>query len=105
MAKRRIESFDNPQVEEVLEETVAPEVEEVEKKVELPTKGFVTLPETFKKLNLRAEPSTKGEVVTTLNPNTKVVINYEESTSEWYKVSVKNKLEGYCLKKYVTVKQ
>lgn len=104
MAKRRIESFDNPQVDEAVVETVAPVVEEVEEKVELSNKGYVTLPEVFKKLNVRKEPNTSAEVVTTITPNTKVTIDHEKSTSEWYKITLKNKTEGYCQKKYVTIK-
>lgn len=57
------------------------------------------------KLNIRKSPSPNGNVICTVNENTKLMIILEESTAEWYKVCNSAGLNGFCMKKYVTVKE
>ena len=57
------------------------------------------------KLNIRKSPSPNGNVICTVNENTKLMIILEESTTEWYKVCNSAGLNGFCMKKYVTVKE
>lgn len=81
-------------VENVVEETV----EVVEKE---PVTGVVT---DCRRLNVRMEPNTKAEVVTVIDAATELMIDEEHSTDEFYKVSTAAGVEGYCMKKYVTIK-
>ena len=57
------------------------------------------------KLNIRKSPSPNGNVICTVNENTKLMIILEESTTEWYKVCNSAGLNGFCMKKYVTVEE
>jgi general secretion pathway protein A len=60
--------------------------------------GFVTVD----KLNLRAEPTLNGEVITKLNSNTKVLI--VEDTGDWIKVMLNNSnelTEGWVFRKFI----
>ena len=57
------------------------------------------------KLNIRNAPSLNGNVICTVNENTKLMLILEESTAEWYKVCNSAGLNGFCMKKYVTVKE
>lgn len=56
------------------------------------------------KLNVRKNPNTTSAILFTITKDTKVEINLEESTTEWYKVIV-NGQEGFCMKKYITLPQ
>lgn len=57
------------------------------------------------KLNIRKSPSPNGNVICTVNENTKLMIILDESTAEWYKVCNSAGLNGFCMKKYVTVEE
>lgn len=97
----------NEQVEEVtpevVTETVVEEVAEtpVEQPVKPTTlKGVVTC---NSKLNVRKSPNPTAEVVKVINNGTKVTIEEDESTATFYKVRGLG-FEGYCMKKFITVK-
>lgn len=55
------------------------------------------------KLNVRKEPSTEADVVTTLLLGTEVMVDIFESTDEFYKVTTEAGVEGYCMKKFINV--
>ena len=55
------------------------------------------------KLNVRTEPNLKAEVLCELECLSRVVINEEESTDEFYKVYTSAGIEGFCMKKYIAV--
>lgn len=74
------------------EEEVAPPPE--------PLDGVVTAA----KLNVRKLPSPNAEVLAVINQNSKVQIDTEASTVDWYKVYTAAGVEGYCMKKFITVK-
>lgn len=57
-----------------------------------------------KKLNIRKKPSKAAEVKTEANANTKLEIDMEKSTDEWYKVRTESGVSGFCMKKFVTIK-
>lgn len=56
-------------------------------------------------LNIRKEPKADGEIVCKVPVNTLLVITPSESTDEWLRVFSETGANGYCMKKYVTVKQ
>ena len=72
---------------------VEPEVAETAKE------GFVDC----RKLNVRAEPSTDAEVVCVISEGTELLIDEPESTDEFYKICTAAGVEGYCMRKFVTV--
>lgn len=58
-----------------------------------------------KKLNVRVVPSLTGDVVCVVAEGTSLMIDESESTNEWYRVYTEAGAEGYCMKKFVTIKQ
>lgn len=75
---------------------------EVEPAPVKPIDGFVS---GCKKLNVRIEPSTTGDIVCAVDEGTTLMIDESESTNEWYRVYTEAGAEGYCMKQFVTIKQ
>lgn len=82
---------------EVVEEVVEPEVPVQETKL-----GVVT---GCQKLNVRAEASANATVLGTIDDNTEVEVNEVESTEDFYKICTTAGVEGFCMKKFISVKQ
>lgn len=90
--------------EEVAEEVaveVAEEVEVVEETKE---------PEYFEgkvvdcsKLNVRANPKATAKVECVIPEGTIVVVFPDESNDEWFNVVTEAGVEGYCMKKYISI--
>lgn len=53
-------------------------------------------------LNVR---DSKANVISEIDKGTKVVIDVNESNDEFYKVRLASGIEGFCMKKYITIKQ
>lgn len=58
-----------------------------------------------KRLNVRSEPSTDGEVVCILPEGSKVMIDTDLSTEGWYNVYTEAGLDGYCMSDYVKIEE
>lgn len=84
------EVFDNV-IEEVINEE--PVVEKV--------KGYLT---ACSKLNVRAKAEKDAEVLCILDRDAEVIVDLDNSTSEFYKVCTSAGVEGYCMKKYIAIK-
>jgi hypothetical protein len=54
-------------------------------------------------LNIREEPKPDATIIFTLDRFTEVVIIEDESTDEYYKICSVSGLEGFCIKKYLTI--
>lgn len=82
----------------------ASEVTEEQKPVEFkPILGAVT---DCAKLNVRAKPSLKADVVLVIDNGVKVYIDKKKSTKEFYCVcSDDGDTIGFCMKKYITIEQ
>lgn len=52
-------------------------------------------------LNLRQEP--KGAIVCQMPEGAKVLIDPSVNNDEWYYVYTETGVEGYCMKKYITI--
>lgn len=105
MAKREMKTVKTEEVnvEEMINETVAPEVEEkVEEVTPKSSFGIVT---GCSKLNVRVKPNIKATVASVIDANTEVIVNLDESTKDWYKVMVKGVNDGFCMKKFITIKK
>ena len=90
------------EIEEVNETEEVEEVNEIEEVEEEDTTvvGTVT---GCQKLNVRAKADIKAEVVCQIPEKAVLLIDIDESTDEWYKVYTEAGMEGFCMKKYVTV--
>lgn len=108
-----IEPVEDTVVEDVIEETVEDVVENEPAKESV--KEATKTPETNKPSNVgvvsecaalrvRKAPSLAAGVVCTIKESTAVVIDEKNSTTEFYKVCTEAGIEGYCMKKFITVK-
>lgn len=96
--------YKKPETEEVVE---GPALDvEVEKEPEKPKSVFGVVSDCVK-LNVRVEPKADAEVLTVIDKGTKVKIYEDQSTEDFYKVSVKlaknEFVYGYSMKKFITV--
>lgn len=55
-------------------------------------------------LNVRKEPSIDSEICAVIKSDTDVVVQESESTQDFYKISTSDNIEGYCIKKYITIR-
>ena len=88
-------------VEIVAEGVQSVEVEQ-ESKIEepKPITGVVT---DCLKLNVRERPYPTAAILGVITASTELMINEEESTADFYKICTSAGLEGYCMKKFVTI--
>lgn len=100
-----IETVESETTEEtVTEEFVEPTVTEefVEPTLTEPITGAVS---GCKLLKIRTNPDQSAAPICTIKESSKVLIDEKESTEEFYKVCSETGVEGYCMKKYITVKK
>ena len=86
-------------VEETVAEPVDQPVEEAPKK-----ESKVGIVANCEKLNLRRSPlkdSDGANIITELLPGVAVVIDEDESTPNFYKVTTETGLEGYCMRQFI----
>ena len=57
------------------------------------------------KLNIRKEPHKDSEVVAIVTCLDELRIDPDASTDDWYAVCTTAGIEGFCMKKFVTVRQ
>lgn len=88
-------------VEGQVEITTLEYVEPTETKVAEVVTGVV---DGCTKLNVREEPSLFAEIVCQLDKGAEVVIDDAESTDDFYRVYTASGMEGFCLKKFITLK-
>lgn len=82
------------QAQEIVEES-----QEVEEAV--PTVGFV---DNCECLRVRKESNVDSEELCIINKLSEVVIDLDNSTDYFYKVITSEGVEGYCMKKFITIK-
>lgn len=81
--------------DEILEEIVNPVAEEI-------VNGFVS---GCKRLNVRGAANKDAVVLCVINENAEVLVHRTETeSSDFYKVRTASGIEGYCMKKYITIK-
>ena len=91
---------------EVTAAVVEPEVKEV-KTAKAPKKPKVTkgVVSNCASLRVRKEPAVKSDnTISVIDANVEVEINMDESTKDWYKITTKGGVTGFCMKDYITVK-
>lgn len=57
------------------------------------------------RLNIRLEPSIKSEVVCEIDCGTELIIEDQTSTNDFYKIFTAAGIEGFCMKKFVSIKE
>lgn len=72
----------------------------VEEEQNEPVIGIVT---DCLKLNVRENPDPKALVVAVIDTSTELAVIEEESTKEFFKVCTASGIEGYCMKKFITI--
>lgn len=92
-------------LEVVEEETVETEVKEVLEAVEETVETEIGVVLGCDRLNVRKEANIKSEVATVVPVGTILVVVPGLSTEEWYSVITKEGVKGFCMKKFVSVKQ
>lgn len=65
-----------------------------------PMIGFVS---NCKNLNIRKRPDGNADVLGVVPVDTELMVDENESTGEFYKVYTDSGLEGFCMKKFITV--
>lgn len=87
-------------LEPVVEEV---EVEEVVEEIAEPTIGIVV---DCEKLNVRDYPSLhNGVVICAVDRGSELMIDLDDSNEHWYSVCNSAGLMGYCMKKFVELKE
>lgn len=94
------ESIENISEEPVVEEAVVEEAVEEPAVIE-PTIGFI---DGCDRLNVRKESTKDSEVLCILDKLVEVTIDLSNSTEDFYKVMTSEGIEGYCMKKFITIK-
>lgn len=56
-------------------------------------------------LNVREYPDRKANVISILMADSEVQVNVDEALDEWYHVFTATGLDGFCMKKYIAVKE
>lgn len=76
-------------------------VEDTNETVNETAMGFVS---GCEKLFVREKPGKEFNHITIIPKNSEVKINLTDSTEEFYKVTTSMGFEGYCMKKFITIK-
>lgn len=58
-----------------------------------------------KKLNVRKDPDADAEILGTLPVGAEVLIDENESTDDFYNICAASGFEGFCMKKFIEVKE
>lgn len=92
-------------VEEAVEESVEePVAEVVEPEVIEPVTYTIGVVSCCNRLRVRKFPNLNAPVLCELDVNTEVMIDMKESANGFYKVCTETGIDGYCMKKFITVK-
>lgn len=94
------ENSEEVEVTDVTEE-IEEEIEELSTEpVSEPIVGIVT---DCKKLRVRNYPELEANIICEIEVNSKVMIDENESTEEFYKVCTETGIDGYCMKRFIKV--
>lgn len=105
MAKRELK---NTNVDEPIVDVVEEVTEVVEEKVEEPVEKVTVATGVVakcSKLNIRKKSNVNADVACVVNAGDTLTIDLAKSNDEWLKVTTSNNVKGYCMKKFVSIKQ
>lgn len=70
------------------------------------TKTFISGVVTdCQRLNVRKAPSADAEILTVIDAFSNVMVDMDTSSDEFYKVCTEIGVEGFCMKKYITLRR
>lgn len=78
------------------------QTEETENSNEVGMIGVVT---DCLRLNIRSEPSKEARIITVATCLDELMVYPEMSTDDWYAVCTAAGIEGFCMKKFVAIRQ
>lgn len=87
------------EIDDMIIDDVVDEIEEEEEEENVLI-GYVT---DCDRLNVRFDPYSGAGIKCVIEKDTEVMIVEGESTDAFYKVITASGIEGYCMKKYITV--
>lgn len=93
--------YEDPVLDDSAEIAEDTKVEEI-KEVDVLMVGVVT---DCLKLNIRKEPNKDSEVAAIVTCLDELMIDIDASTDDWYAVCTAAGIEGFCMKKFVAVRQ
>lgn len=93
-------TYNKPKTEERTTVVEAPEEPLEIKMVTTACTGVVV---NCSKLNIRVKPSTDSDVLTALNVGSEVMIDNTRSTTEWLKITTAAGIDGFCMRRFVSV--
>ena len=91
-----IEKLDNEMIEEVIP---SPEPKTQEPDLAI---GILT---NCLRLNIREKPNISAPIITEANTLSELMIDLAASNEEWYSVCTEAGIEGFCMKKFIAIKQ
>ena len=98
MAKREMKTHNTEEVKVEVSEATEVAVEEQKGAI---SKGVVV---DCERLNIRKAAKKDSESVVIIDKGSKVTIDEDKSTDEWYRVKTDKNVWGFCMKKYIKVK-
>lgn len=87
----------------IIDNSVENENNEPIKEIEEPHCDIVGVVTDCIKLNIRKKPDKNSEVVTIVDCLDKLNVYLDTSTDEWYAVRIASGLDGFCMKKYISI--
>lgn len=93
------EVIENPEPLKKVDEQATIQNPEPPKPAE-PIIGIVT---NCVRLNVRETPIITAKILSEVDVNSKLMIDETESTEEWFKAYTETGIEGFCMKKFITI--
>ena len=95
--------------EPIVDETIEAEVETVQEIVEEPqvveeVKDTIGVVDGCEQLYVRKEADVNSVSLSIIAKLTELVIDLENSTEDFYKVKTSEGVEGFCMKKFITIR-
>lgn len=89
--------YDEPEIVEV--------EQEIEDEVEAPEEPIIGVVVNCTRLNVREEPNAKADIVCVIEALDEVMIEEGASTDDFYKIYTTSGLEGFCMKKFIVIRE
>ncbi len=99
MSKRNNEKNLN----ETLERGMREQIDSVDEKADIPVSVEYGVVTGCKKLNVRSLPDISGKVICTIDASDEVVIIDKDGSADFYRLHTLSGVEGFCMKKYITI--
>ena len=78
--------------------------EEIKQEPKIEETNYVTgIVTDCAKLNVRESPYPTATILGVISASTELIVDKAESTEDFYKICTSVGLEGYCMKRYITI--